>query len=149
MKNTITTTLVLTSAALLVCASASAVEKTNAVARPLAAFADEPMKGKDPFFPDSARRFQAVAKAAPVSSTNSAPAFVPSSIPFSLKGISGTRTQRLALVNNATLAVGEAAEVRSSGQAVKILLREIRDRSVLIEIVATGELKEIRLRDGI
>jgi hypothetical protein len=66
-----------------------------------------------------------------------------------LKGISGTTSQRYALINNATFALGEAAEVRAAGQVVKILLREIRDRSVLIEIVATGELRELKLREGI
>ncbi len=147
MKITLPTTLVLMAAALLVGATASASNNTNAVVIPLSSFTDEATKGKDPFFPESTRRTSVIAQAAP-SSTNAAPA-LHSSVSFSLKGISGAKGQRLALVNNTTLAVGESADVRSAGQAVKILLREIRDRSVLIEIVPTGELKEIKLREGI
>jgi hypothetical protein len=90
-----------------------------------------------------------IAQAAPVVPTTNAPSFVPTTIPLALKGISGTKAQPLALVNNATLALGEAAEIRSAGHPVKVLLREVRTRSVLIEIVATGELRELKLREGI
>ncbi|HMJ89965.1 MAG TPA: hypothetical protein VK530_09120 [Candidatus Acidoferrum sp.] len=147
MKNTLPTTLVLTAATLLVCATASAENQTNAPARPLAKFTDDPAKGRDPFFPDSMRRSQVIAQTEPTS-TNVAQV-VNTTMPILLKGISGTTSQRYALINNATFAVGEAAEVRSAGQVVKILLREIRDRSVLIEIVGTGELRELKLREGI
>lgn len=147
MKTTLPTTLVLTAAALLVGATASAGNNTNAVVIPLSSFTDDATKGKDPFFPESMRRTAVIAQAAPAY-TNAAPV-VHATASFSLKGISGLKGQRLALVNNTTLAVGESAEIRAAGQAVKILLREIRDRSVLIEIVGTGELKEIKLRDGI
>lgn len=149
MNKTATTTLVI-AAALVVCARASAADKTNsAPARPLAMFVDDSTKGKDPFFPESTRRLVPVSQPQQLANTNSSTPVIAQALPLSLKGISGTKGQLLAIVNNATLAVGEAADVRCNGQAMKILLREIRERSVLIEIVATGEIKELKLRDGI
>jgi len=146
MKKIVSTILIL-GAALAVCAAGITADKTNVVVRPVSSFVDDPTKGKDPFFPDSMRRLTATPAPAP-NTTNTAPVLI-SPVAFSLKGISGPKGQRLALVNNTTLAIGEVTEVRSAGQAVKILLREIRDRSVLIEIVATGEIKELKLREGI
>ncbi len=109
-------------------------------------FTDDPNTGKDPFFPRSARRQPAVEVA---SATNAAP---PPSTLFSqltLKGISGTKGQRLALINSSTIGVGERAEIRSGAQLVKILCREIRDSSVLIELVGGTEVRELKLREGI
>lgn len=147
MKKIVSTTLVF-AAALAICAAGIANDKsTNAVARPVSVFVDEVNKGKDPFFPDSTRRLAATPQ--PPVSTNSTAPVAAAPIALSLKGISGTKGQRLALVNNTTLAVGESTEVRAAGQLVKIMLREIRERSVLIEVVATGEVKELKLREGI
>jgi len=125
-------------------ASAHAGANTNAVVRPRSVFADDPQRGKDPFFPESVRRMQVVADigtnavARPVSTTQ-----------LQLKGISGSKSQPLALINNSTFSAGEAGEVRAGTQIVKIRCREIRDRSVLIEVDGTGEVKELRLREGI
>ena len=65
MKTTLPTTLVLTAAALLVGATASAGNNTNAVVIPLSSFTDDATKGKDPFFPESMRRTAVIAQAAP------------------------------------------------------------------------------------
>lgn len=144
-------------ALLLWCASAvlaQAGQETNAVAAashlnpPVVAksvFTDDPNLGKDPFFPRSARRQPAVDVAAV---TNVPP---PSTLfsQLTLKGISGTKGQRLALINSATIGVGERAEIRAGAQFVKILCREIRDSSVLIELVGGGEVRELKLRQGI
>ena len=112
---------------------------------PKSFFADGPKAGKDPFFPNSTRRLEA---AVPTTSTD---AVAPSSFlsQLALKGISGTKGQLLAIINNATLAAGESAEVKVGGRTVKIRCREIRDRSVLIELEDGGEVKELKLRDGI
>ena len=112
---------------------------------PKSFFADGPQAGKDPFFPNSTRRLEAAV------TTNSTNAVAPSSFlsQLALKGISGTKGQLLAIINNATLAAGELAEVKVGGRTVKIRCREIRDRSVLIELEGGGEVKELKLRDGI
>jgi len=127
------------------CAVANADNKTNApVVRPLSVFNANDAQGKDPFFPESTRRLtQPAIASAPKENT---PA---QNYSFSLKGISGSKLQPLALINNATVGVGEFAEVRASGRPVKIRCREIRDQSVVIEIDGTGEVKELKLRDGI
>ncbi len=112
---------------------------------PKSLFDDGPQAGKDPFFPNSTRRLEA---AVPTTSTS---AVAPSSFlsQLALKGISGTKGQLLAIINNATMAAGELAEVKVGGRTVKIRCREIRDRSVLIELEDGGEVKELKLRDGI
>lgn len=109
-------------------------------------FVDDPRTGKDPFFPNSSRRQPAVEVAGV---TNVAP---PPSELFSkliLKGISGVRGQRLALINSSTLGVGERADVRAGSQSIKIRCREIRDGSVLIELDGGSEVRELKLRSGI
>lgn len=144
------------SALVLLCgnvALAQAGSETNAAPRLAApavvrsAFVDDLKVGKDPFFPNSPRRQAVVEQIA--STTNAAP---PSSALFdklALKGISGVKGQRLALINSSTVGVGEQADVRSGTQLIKILCREIRDSSVLIELVGVGEVREIKLRQGI
>ena len=118
---------------------------TNAPARPASVFADD-LQGKDPFFPDSVRRLQTIAHS---SGTNSATRALTITTRLILKGISGSKTQPMALINNSTFSEGEAGEVRSGAQYVKIRCREIRDRSVLVEIDGTGEVRELKLREGI
>lgn len=131
------------------CAAVVAGDTTNAPApRPLSVFVDEASRGKDPFFPDSTRRNlqPAVARS---NGTDAAPVVPASVYNFSLKAISGSKLRPLALINNATISVGEATEVRMGGRPVRIRCREIRDRSVLIEIDGTGEVRELKLREGI
>ena len=112
---------------------------------PKSLFDDGPQAGKDPFFPHSTRRLEA---ALTTTSTN---VVAPTSFlsQLALKGISGSKGQLLAIINNATMAAGELAEVKVGGRTVKIRCREIRDRSVLIELEGGGEVKELKLRDGI
>jgi hypothetical protein len=102
--------------------------------------------GKDPFYPNSKRRLEVIEQSI---ATNSVPQ--PNSFfqYLSLKGISGAKGQRLALINSSTLGVGEMAEIRCGVQLVKVRCVEIRDRSVIIELNGLGEQKELKLRDGI
>jgi hypothetical protein len=120
----------------------SAPAGTNAAAQeltiPLAVFDVTSSPVKDPFFPLSTR--QAVAAAA----TN-APA-VSASV-FSLKGLSGSANQRLALINNRTLAVGEFAEVNTSAGKIKIQCLEIKESSVLIRTEIQADPIELRFED--
>lgn len=117
---------------------------TNAApARPRAVFVTDVSFGRDPFFPASTRRGQPA-----IQPSTNAPAFAVNAS-FALKGISGTRLQPLALINNTTVAEGEVADIRSGARSYKVRCVEIRDRSVLIEIVATRQVQELRLREGI
>jgi hypothetical protein len=144
MNNSLPKILVMVAALIASAAAVNADNKTNApAARPLAVFKDD-LAGKDPFFPESTRR---TAQPVTPGSTKESPAIAANV--FSLKGISRSAVQPLALINNATIAVGELAEVRANGRPIKIRCREIRERSVLIEIDGTGEMRELKLRDGI
>lgn len=114
---------------------------------PKSVFVDDVQNGKDPFYPNSTRRQEALPRVA--ATTNSAP--VPSMLfdQLFLKGISGTKGEPLAIINSATVGLGEIAEIKCSGQIVKVRCREIRERSVLIELVGSHEVKELKLRDNI
>jgi hypothetical protein len=124
--------------------SAMAVKPAQVVI-PQSAFTDDPRLGKDPFFPNSTRR-QATTSTY-VAPTNAAP--TSSLFGFlALKGISGTKAQPLALINGTTVAAGETAEIRSGLQIIKIRCLEIRERSALIELAGSKDIREIKLRDG-
>ena len=104
---------------------------------PLAVFDLNVKQTKDPFFPLSTRQ--------PIIATNNAaPAF--SAGEFTLKGLSGSAGNRLALINNRTLADGENAEVTTPSGKIKIRCVEIRESSVLIRVGAQRETIEIFLR---
>jgi thioredoxin-related protein len=62
-----------------------------------------------------------------------------------LTGLSGTASRRFALVNNQTFAPGETARVKLKDGEVKVLCKEIRERSILIQIEGTSETKELFL----
>jgi protein disulfide-isomerase len=51
-----------------------------------------------------------------------------------LKGTSGTKDRRLALINNAVLLVGDTASVRVEDHDVVVYCKEIRDDSVLVTV---------------
>jgi hypothetical protein len=81
--------------------------------------------GKDPFFPTSTRRG---ASRGPVISEGPV-------VPLlSLKGISGPKNHRLAIINNRTFEVGEEAELKFGGQSLRIRCIEIRDDGVTINV---------------
>ena len=62
---------------------------------------------------------------------------------LTLKGISGSGNRRMALINNETLKVGESARVKTMDTRVDVLVKEIRDDSVLIEV--SGKSQELKL----
>lgn len=126
---------------------------TNAVSRlaPPAlvksVFVDDPHSGIDPFFPQSRRRLEVFQQRS--IATNIVQQPMEKLNLLTLKGISGTKNQRLALINSSTVGVGELAEIRCGPQVVKVRCREIRDRSVIIELEGLGETRELKLREGI
>jgi hypothetical protein len=132
------------------CPPARASDKSKTTgsgfAVPQSTFADKSDSGRDPFFPSSSRRRATLVRVAPTNNVNQFNALLDK---LSLKGISGTIGQPLALINSSTVAEGELAEIRCGHQFVKIRCVEIRDRSVLVELDGTRETKEIKLREGI
>lgn len=123
----------------------SAAAAKTAPAIPKSVFMDQPQAGKDPFFPNSTRRMVVAARVVATNAGPSTPTFSPFSL-LTLKGISGTKALPLALINGTTVAQGEAAEIRSGAQFIKVKCLEVRESSVLLELDGSKEIKELRIR---
>ena len=63
-----------------------------------------------------------------------------------LKGISGTKQKRFAMINNQTLGAGEIGTVRVSGKAVQIRCEEIHDQSVIVSWNRGQQRRELKFR---
>jgi hypothetical protein len=114
---------------------------------PKSAFIDDVKVGKDPFFPNTARRSGKTRVAAIQSDgfTQSPPKNFSDQI--KLKGILGSATRRLVLINNHTFAVGEQAEVKTSEGKVKVRCLEIRERSVIVALPGDTQRRELYLNE--
>ena len=97
-----------------------------------------PPKGRDPFFPDSHRREPAPA---PIVVAAARKAAVASDL--LLKGIVGSATHRLAVINNQILEVGETAPVRVSVGQVRVKCIEIGEDHAVVQV--EGEPRPQRL----
>jgi thioredoxin-related protein len=64
---------------------------------------------------------------------------------LALKGISGTKNRRLALINNETFMVGETANVKVEDRDVVVYCKEIHDDSVVI--TADDKPMELKLKN--
>ncbi len=120
--------------------SSSAPEAVLAAPVPQSAF-NVPRKsadGKDPFFPNSTRVYgaEAVAKAA------GAPTITAD---LSLKGISGTPEQPLAIINTTTFTTGEANEVITKSGRVRVQVVEINMALGTVLLQIGSERRELRL----
>ena len=62
-----------------------------------------------------------------------------------LKGITGQKSRRLAIINNETMGAGETAMVKYGDGQVKIRLEGIGKDSVLVKVVESGERLELHL----
>jgi thioredoxin-related protein len=76
---------------------------------------------------------------------------IPPTVPLhygelTLKGISGTKDRRLALINNQTFMAGETARVKALDHEVVVHCKEIRDNSVLI--TADDRPMELKLKNN-
>src|SRR5258708_36117180 len=89
-------------------------------------FTDDPKFGKDPFFPRSMRR------GIPDPVTTNAP--LADVRDLVLKGISGGKDRRLALINNRTVANGEELEFKFGNRTVKVRCVEIRGKSLVVRV---------------
>ena len=63
-----------------------------------------------------------------------------------LKGISGTKQKRFAMINNQTLATGEIASLQVAGKSVQVRCEEIKDQSVIVSWNAGKERRELKFR---
>jgi protein disulfide-isomerase len=66
-----------------------------------------------------------------------------------LKGISGPKDKRLALVNNQTLTAGETTSVKTPAGSLRVHCVEIREGSVLVTIDGKPGQQELRLWNGL
>jgi len=96
---------------------------------------------RDPFFPLSLRQ------PFPVPVTNGARVVAASS--FLLKGLSGPPEQRLAMINNRTLAAGEDAEISTASGKIKIRCLEIKEASAIIRVADRPGTLEVFLRKAV
>jgi hypothetical protein len=96
-----------------------------------------PPKGRDPFFPNSHRRD-------PVPVVATARERTPAAFDLVLKGVVGTRSHRMAVINGATLELNEEASVRlPDGRHARLRCLEIGENYVVIKV--EGELQPKRL----
>ncbi len=62
------------------------------------------------------------------------------------EGNLGAVGHRLAIINNATFAVGEEGEVAVNSGHIRVICKEIKDDSVLV--LVNGQERNLRLRAG-
>lgn len=62
---------------------------------------------------------------------------------LALKGISGSKERRMALINNETLMAGETAKIKFLNSRVEVCCKEIREDSVLV--IVDGKAMELKL----
>jgi thioredoxin-related protein len=62
-----------------------------------------------------------------------------------LTGLSGSASRRLAIINNQTFAPGETARVKLKDAEVKVLCKEIRAKSVVVQLDGASDPKELFL----
>jgi len=112
------------------------------VTHPISTFDDKSSAVRDPFFPHSNRApyVKQVAK----ETGKVAPAPV---LQFALKAIMGTGKNKMALINNQTLAEGESATVKSGTSTARVHCVKIADRSVMITVDGKNEQIELRMQD--
>lgn len=99
----------------------------------------KPAEGKDPFFPSSTRVY-----------ASEKPATVPNRVvpvgDLSLKGISGTAAEPLAIINTTTFTTGEENDVITSAGRMRIRCVAINMGNGSVLVQAGGERRELRLQ---
>ena len=105
-------------------------------------FVEDTKSGKNPFFPKSQRRETELA-----SGVLAATALGSLPTNLVLKGLSGSPSRRLAIINYYTMAAGETATLKVDGQVFKVQCLEVREKSVLIRCNDSPP-KELTLHKG-
>ena len=95
-------------------------------------------EGRNPFFPQSTRHITTDV----VTRTN---AVVMPTAELSLKGISGTPEQPLAIINNRTLTAGEEADVPTGAGKTRIRCIEINMAEGTVSVQVGGQTRQLRL----
>ena len=94
--------------------------------------------GKNPFFPKSTML-------GPVQVTTNTVEVAPVT-PIScliLKGISGPKNHRLAIINNKTFEIAEDAEIKCMGQTLRVKCIDVRDDGVVVSV--NGQTQKLYL----
>lgn len=94
-------------------------------------------EGKDPFFPNSTRVYGETSTK-PVGAT-------PIAADITLKGISGTAEQPLAIINTTTFTTGETSEVLLKNSRIKVQCLEINMAAGTVLLQIGAERRELRL----
>ena len=92
--------------------------------------------GKDPFFPKTTRF-------GPLKVTNTVEVAPVLTAALNLKGISGPKNHRLAIINNRTFETGEEADIKTMGQNFHVKCIEIRDDGVVASV--NGQIQKLFL----
>lgn len=96
-------------------------------------------EGKDPFFPNATRVYNAdapVQQKGPVAPVGE----------LSLKGISGTAAEPLAIINTTTFTTGEENDVITTAGRMRVRCLEINMALGTVLVQVGGERRELRLR---
>lgn len=96
-------------------------------------------EGKDPFFPGSTRVQNVNVEVKPKGPT-------PVVIELSLKGISGTAAEPLAIINTTTFTTGEENEVITEGGRMRVRCVEINITAGTVLVQVGGQRRELRLQ---
>jgi hypothetical protein len=144
MKNQISTLLLTASwlAAQNACAvDTGAASKSTTLAHDLSVFTmpANAKEGRDPFFPESTRVYDAMMAA------NQTKQASPTAEISSLKvpGISGTPGHLLAIINNHTFAAGEEGDVLTTSGQIHLQCVEIRPNIVIVKV--NGQLHQLKI----
>ncbi len=99
-----------------------------------------PTEGKDPFFPNATRVYNSdtpVRVKDPAASVGD----------LSLKGISGTATEPLAIINTTTFTTGEESDVMTTAGRMRVRCVEINVVKGTVLVQVGGERRELRLHN--
>ncbi len=96
-------------------------------------------EGRDPFFPNSARVYTSDTDAKP-----KGPVAVV--VDLSLKGISGTAAEPLAIINTTTFTTGEENDVITTAGRMRVRCVEINMVKGIVLVQVGGERRELRLQ---
>jgi len=95
--------------------------------------------GRDPFFPESPRLFEAAIKAAATTTVSNKVEVTDLKVP----GISGTPGHLLAIINNHTFAVGDQGEVLTASGRLRLRCIDIQHDAVTVEV--NGRIHRIKV----
>jgi hypothetical protein len=112
---------------------------TNSVQKSVFTVPANKEEGRDPFYPTSSRLWAITMVAAPTVKAK------PTGLDcLTLKGLSGTAADPLAMINGRTMSRGEDAEINTDCGRILVHCVDITSTNAVIEV--SGERKELRLR---